>query len=439
MIDLKRLAEAGYREGIAKKGCPPEVVEAALAADAECRALRAQTEELRARQNAASRQIGAAAPDERPALIAAAAGLREALDELGGRLASAEDHLDEVVGRIPNPAHPSVPAGGEDEGQVLRVVGAAGPAPSLDHAELGEALGLVDVERAVRLSGSRFAYLMREAVMLELALVRWVMGRLVDEGFVPVVPPVLVRGETMEAAGFFPTERAQVYGVGSASEGSLAELYLVGTAEVPLAGLHFDEILAEGDLPARYGGFSTCFRREAGTYGRDTRGLFRVHQFDKVEMFSYAHPERSDAEHEALLGLEESILTDLGLPYRVVTMAAGDLAPPAARKYDLEVWLPSEGRYREATSCSNYTDFAARRARTRYRPSSGGTRLVHTLNGTACAVGRTLLFIFEHWQDAKGALVVPPVLAPLCGFDRVPPAGGGDDREAAGSGAGSEP
>ncbi|MGH9131560.1 MAG: aminoacyl--tRNA ligase-related protein, partial [Acidimicrobiales bacterium] len=209
---------------------------------------------------------------------------------------------------------------------------------------------------------------------------------------------------------------------GSGGSGGEAELFLVGTAEVPLAGLHFDEILAEGDLPARYGGFSTCFRREAGTYGKDTKGLFRVHQFDKVEMFCFAHPERSESEHEALLALEESILTDLGLPYRVVAMAAGDLAPPASRKYDLEVWLPSEGRYREATSCSNYTDFAARRARTRFRGSApgSGTRLVHTLNGTACAVGRTLVFMFEHWQE-DGALVVPPVLRPFCGFDRVEP------------------
>jgi seryl-tRNA synthetase len=423
VIDLKRLAEPGYREGIIKKGCPPETVDGAIAADALCRGLRAQVEELRARQNAASREIGAADPPGRPALIAAASGLRDELAVAEMALAAAESRLADVAGRIPNPAHPSVRPGGEEDGEVVRVVGAAGPPPASDHAELGEALGLVDVERAVRLSGSRFAYLMREAVMLELALVSWVMGRLVDEGFVPVIPPVLVREETMEVAGFFPTERAQVYGVGSATEGAPAELYLVGTAEVPLAGLHVGETLAEADLPLRYGGFSTCFRREAGTYGKDTRGLFRVHQFDKVEMFSYAHPERSDAEHEALLALEESILTDLGLPYRVVAMAAGDLAPPAARKYDLEVWLPSEGRYREATSCSNYTDFAARRARTRYRSSSGsgdGTRLVHTLNGTACAVGRTLLFIFEHWQEPDGTgLVVPPVLAPLCGFERV--------------------
>lgn len=420
MIDLKRLTDPGYREGIAKKGFPAERIEAAIAADSACRGLRARVEELRGRHNAASRAIGVADPGERSGLIATAQGLAAELALLEADLRAAEAVSAEAVAGIPNPAHPSVPAGGEDDGEVVRVVGEPGPPPGLDHAELGELLGLVDVERAARVSGSRFAYLMREAVMLELALVRWVMGRLVDSGFVPVIPPVLVREETMAAAGFFPTERAQVYGVGSASEGNLAEGYLVGTSEVPLAGLHFDEILAEVDLPARYGGFSTCFRREAGTYGKDTRGLFRVHQFDKVEMFSFSHPERSDAEHQVLLALEESILADLGLPYRVVAMAAGDLAPPAARKYDLEVWLPSERRYREATSCSNYTDFAARRARTRFRSCSfEGTRLVHTLNGTACAIGRTLLFIFEHWQS-NGTLVVPPVLRPFCGFDRVP-------------------
>lgn len=422
MIDLRRLADNDYRAGIAKKGTPLAVIDSVVAADGELRVLRARVEELRSRQNAASREIGAAPPDERPGLIAAAAGLRDELGKLGVELTLAEAHFEAQVAGIPNPAHRLVPVGGEDDGEVLRMVGAAGPPPPLDHALLGEALGLVDSERAVRLSGSRFAYLLREAVMLELALVSWVMGRLVSEGFVPVVPPVLVRESTMESAGFFPTDRAQVYGVGSAEPGSEdAELFLVGTAEVPLAGLHFDEILAESDLPLRYGGFSTCFRREAGTYGKDTRGLFRVHQFDKVEMFSFAHPDSSESEHEALLALEESILTDLGLPYRVVAMAAGDLALPASRKYDLEVWLPSEGRYREATSCSNYTDFAARRARTRFRgPGSGGTRLVHTLNGTACAVGRTLVFMFEHWQD-DGALVVPPVLRPFCGFDRVEP------------------
>src|SRR5207237_762374 len=288
--------------------------------------------------------------------------------------------------------------------RVARGVGAPPPAEAggRDHAEVGERLGFVDTERAARMSGSRFAYLMGEAVLLEMALVRWVMGKLVDEGFTPVVPPVLVRESMMEAAGFFPTDRSQVYEVDG------GELFLVGTSEVPLAGIHRRETLDEAALPRRYAGFSSCFRREAGTYGKDTRGIFRVHQFDKVEMFSYAHPATSWDEHEALLAIEESIVGGLGLPYRVIAVAAGDLGAPAAKKYDIEVWLPSEGRYRELTSCSNYTDYSARRLGARMRGAAGGgTALLHTLNGTACAVGRTLLFLFEHYQDDGGALPVP--------------------------------
>ncbi len=253
---------------------------------------------------------------------------------------------------------------------------------------------------------------MREAVLLELALVQWVTSKLVGEGFTPVVPPVLVREEAMEQAGFFPTDRSQVYEVDN------GELFLVGTSEVPLSALHRGEILPGDGLPRRYLGISSCFRREAGTYGKDTRGIFRVHQFDKVEMFSYADPATSWDEHEALLAIEESIVGGLGLPYRVVNIAAGDLGAAAAKKYDVEVWLPSEGTYRELTSCSNYLDFSARRLATRVK-GDAGNQLVHTLNGTACAVGRTLVFLFEHYQDADGGFTVPEVLRPYTGFDRV--------------------
>jgi seryl-tRNA synthetase len=427
VIDLRRLGEPQYRAGIEKKGCPVALLEQAVEADRAHRALQGEIESLRAEQRALSKAIGSSPPEERPGRIAAASVVKEKLGRIQPDLARVEATLTDLALRIPNPAHPSVPSGGEEDGEVLRQVGqVGGPPPPFDHADLGEHLGLVDTHRGVKVSGSRFAYLMREAALVELALVQWVMGRLVAAGFVPVVPPVLVREATMEAAGFFPTDRAQVYGAGSADPAAASgeeeerELYLVGTSEVPLAGLHMDEILDEADLPLRYGGFSTCFRREAGTYGKDTRGIFRVHQFDKVEMFSYAHPEQSWEEHEALLALEESIVAALGLPYRVVNMAAGELAMTAAKKYDIEVWLPSEGRYREVTSCSNYTDFAARRARTRFRPAEGGgTRLVHTLNGTACAVGRTLVFLFEHYQDEGGAFVVPDVLRPYCALERV--------------------
>ena len=296
----------------------------------------------------------------------------------------------------------------------VRVVGDTPAPPPLDHAAFGEAMGWVETDQAVQMSGSRFAYLMREAVLLELALVQWVMRTLVAEGFIPVAPPVLVREQAMEEAGFFPTDRSQVYEVDG------GELFLVGTAEVPLSALHRDEILAADTLPRRYLGMSSCFRREAGTYGKDTRGIFRVHQFDKVEMFSYADPASSWDEHEALLAIEETIVGGLGLPYRVMNIAAGDLGAAAAKKYDLEVWLPSEGAYRELTSCSNYLDYSARRLATRVKGESGN-QLLHTLNGTACAVGRTLLFLFEHYQEADGAFVVPDVLRPFTGFDRVEP------------------
>jgi len=415
MIDLRRLRdEPEYRAGIERKRVAPGLIDDLLAADAARRDALRLVEDLRTRQNAASKAIGKAAPEERPALVEAAGALKVELTEAEAMLTTAEAAARELALQVPNPADASVPDGGEDDGVVVREVGDRAAAPALDHAAFGEAMGWVETEQAVRMSGSRFAYLMREAVLLELALVQWVTTKLVGEGFTPVVPPVLVRGEAMEQAGFFPTDRSQVYEVDD------DELFLVGTSEVPLSALHRQEILLAADLPRRYLGISSCFRREAGTYGKDTRGIFRVHQFDKVEMFSYADPATSWDEHDALLAIEESIVGGLGLPYRVVNIAAGDLGAAAAKKYDVEVWLPSEGAYRELTSCSNYLDFSARRLSTRVK-GDGGTQLVHTLNGTACAVSRTLVFLFEHYQDAGGGLSVPDVLRPFCGFDRVPP------------------
>ncbi len=415
MIDLKRLrGEPEYRAGVERKRVRDGLLDELLAADDARRSVLTEVETLRARQNAVSKEIGKASQSERPAKIEAAAALKADLGRIEPVLAHAEEAVRGLALQVPNPAHESVPDGGEDEGEVLRIVGETMPPPPLDHAELGERMGFVESARAAEISGSRFAYLMREAVLLELALVQWVMSRLVAEGFTPVVPPVMVRESTMEEAGFFPTDRAQVYEVDG------GELFLVGTAEVPLSVLHRGETLDADALPLRYGGFSPCFRRESGTYGKDTRGIFRVHQFDKVEMFSFCRPDRSWEEHEALLAVEEGIIGGLGLPYRVVNIAAGDLGAAAAKKYDLEVWLPSEGRYRELTSCSNYADYSARRLGTRVR-DGGRTVPVHTLNGTACAIGRTLVFIFEHYQQPDGGLAVPDVLRPICGFDAIPP------------------
>ncbi len=416
MIDLRRLRDDdGYRQGVLAKGIDASVVEKLLKLDETHRATRTETESLRAESNAASKDIGRAAPEERDAKIAAAGELKARLGELEEQLASVTTELDDLTLHIPNPAHETVPIGDEDDYRVEKVVGDTPPEPTFSHGELGEHLGIVDTKRAVRMSGSRFAYVLGDAVRLQFALVQYALNKVMAHGFVPVVTPVLVREEMMELAGFFPTDRNQVYAL------EADELYLIGTSEVALAGMHREERIDEEDLPIRYAGYSSCFRREAGTYGKDTSGLFRVHQFDKVEMFSYAHPDRSWDELELLRDLQEEIVGGLDLPYRVITVASGDLGASAAKKYDLEVWLPSEQRYREVTSCSNYTDFSARRMSTRMKPAakdgvkSDGNVLVHTLNGTACAIGRTLLYIFENHQQSDGTVVVPEVLRPYCG------------------------
>ena len=419
MIDLRLLRDdESYRQGAISKGAAPELIDRLLAADTSRRQARSSAEALRAESNAASKEIGRAAPEERQAKIEAAGELKQRLTEAEAALTTAEAEVDELALTVPNPAHPSVPVGGEDDFETVTVVGETGPPPAHDHGALGELLGIVDTERAVRMSGSRFAYLMGDAVRLQFALIQWTMDKLAAHGFVPVVTPVLVREEMMELAGFFPTDRNQVY------ELEADGLFLIGTAEVGLAGLHRQERVAEADLPLRYVGYSSCFRREAGTYGKDTSGVFRVHQFDKVEMFIYSHPDRSWEEFELLRQLQEEIVGDLGLPYRVINVASGDLGASAAKKYDLEVWLPSEQRYREVTSCSNYTDYSARRMSTRMR-GDGGTELVHTLNGTACAIGRTLLYIMENHQQDDGVVEVPEVLRPYCGgLEKiVPPSG----------------
>ncbi len=413
MIDVRRLADDDYRRGVLRKGADADLVDRVAALDADRRVRQTTVEGLRAEANQASKEIGRSSAEERPARIEAAGQLKVQLSDLESSLAALTDELDALAVTIPNPAHESVPSGGEDDFEVLTVVGETVPAPPFDHAEYGERMGWVETTRASVNSGSRFSYLMGEAVLLEFALVQWVMTQLVAEGFTPVVPPVLVREELMVEAGFFPTDRHQVY------ELDQDGLFLIGTSEVALAGLHREDRFDPAVLPRRYAGFSTCFRREAGTYGKDTRGMFRVHQFDKVEMFSYASPERSWDELEVLRSLQERIIGGLGLPYRVIVVAAGDLGAPAAKKYDCEVWLPSEGRYRELTSCSNYLDYSARRLKTRVK-TEAGSELVHTLNGTACAVGRTLVCLMEHAQQPDGSFLVPEVLRPFCGFDHIP-------------------
>jgi len=416
VIDLKRLRdEPDYRAGIERKRVREGLIDDLLAADDRRRVLLGEVEALRAEQNAASKAISKVSPEERPAKIAAATELKERLGAIEPELDALETEVRSLALTVPNPCDADVPSGGEDDGEVLRTVGEQIPAPALDHADYALKMGWIETEHAVEMSGSRFAYLMREAVLLEFALVQYAMQTLMKHGFVPVVTPVLIREQAMEQAGFFPTDKSTVYEVDG------GELYLTGTSEVPLSALHAGDKLDADALPLRYAGFSSCFRREAGTYGKDTRGIFRVHQFDKVEMFVYADADQSDAEHERILGIEEEIISGLGFSYQVVKIAAGDLGAPATKKYDVEVWLPSEGAYRELTSCSNYRDYSARRLGTRANvPGGKDNRLVHTLNGTAVAVARTLLNLFEYYQQPDGSFVVPEVLRAYVGADVIP-------------------
>lgn len=414
MIDLRALRDdPAIRLAIERKRVSPELIDEVLALDREHRDLQQAVEQMRARQKAASKAVSGADPDDRAGLVAKASELKQELQVGEAALNEITARLNDLALQIPSPADASVPDGGEDDGEVLRTVGDTPPPPPMDHGQFGSALGFIETDHAVGASGARFASLMREAVFIEFALVQWALQQLRDEGFVAVVPPTLVREEAMVEAGFFPTDRNQVYAV------EADELFLVGTSEVLLASLHRGERLPPSQLPARYSGVSSCFRREAGTYGKDTTGIFRVHQFDKVEMFSFVEPSESDAEHERLLAIQEKLVGALGLPYRVVNIAAGDLGAAATKKYDIEVWLPSEGRYRELTSCSNYRDFSARRLDTRVEGAKGqANQFVHTLNGTACAVGRTLVFCLEHYQR-DGEFIVPEVLVPFTGFESV--------------------
>jgi len=406
MLDIKLIREdpEPFRKALARRDLAKRVDEL-LEADERRRELTKRVEELRAEQNRASKAIGGAQGDERQRLIQEVAKVSAELKELEPQLAEAETALSLLLAATPNLPHPSSPDGFTEEDAVeVRRNHEAPPTFDFepkDHADLGAALGVLDVERGARTSGSRFVYLLGDLVFVQFALMRSAMDILAEKGFLPVIPPVLVRDEAMYGTGFLPTDAVNIYRTAE------DDLYLVGTAEVPLAALHLGEVLDEADLPVRYAGYSTCFRREAGTYGKDTGGMFRVHQFDKVEMFSFTTPETSWDEHEYLVSVEEEVLGKLEIPYRVVNIAAGDLGGAAAKKYDIEVWLPGQQRYRELTSCSNTTDYQARRMQTRVRRSDGTLETLHTLNGTATAIGRTLIAILENHQQADGSVLVP--------------------------------
>jgi seryl-tRNA synthetase len=410
MIDLK-LARANadiFREALARKGAAA-TFDDLLAADRAWADATGKREDARAEQ----KQLGKPSSQEE---IDRARELKATLQRLDEELAAAEAERRRLWDAVPNPPHPSAPDGEtDDDAELVRTWGSPPDFPfePKDHVDLsGDA---IDLERAARVSGSRFVYRKGDVALVELALYRFALDRLVAKGFEAVLPPVLVREDAMYGTGFFPALREDVYAVPE------DDLFLAGTSEVALAALHMGDELA--DLPIRYAGYSTCFRREAGAAGRDTRGMFRVHQFDKVEMFVFCLPEESETEHERLLAQEEEIIQELGIPYRVMNIAAGDLGPSAAKKYDVEGWFPAQGRYRELTSTSNTTDFQARRLNIRFRRDRS-LEHVHTLNGTA-VTARALIAIMENFQDEDGSIAVPEPLVELgapakLGSDRAP-------------------
>jgi seryl-tRNA synthetase len=397
----------------AARGASVDVVDQAVAADAARRSAITSFEALRAEQNAFGKTVAKAPKDEKAALVQQAQALAAKVKEAQATVTAAEDTFNSVVRAIPNVVLPDVPAGGEDDFVTLRTVGTK---PEFDfepkdHADLGESLGIIDIARGVKVSGSRFYFLRGMGARLEIALMSLGLDRAVQHGFEPLITPTLVRPETMAGTGFLGEHAAEVYRL------EADDLYLTGTSEVALAGFHAGEILqfpSGDDQALRYAGWSTCYRREAGSAGKDNRGILRVHQFNKLEMFAYVHPDQADAEHQRLMSYQESMLQDLGLHYRVIETAAGDLGTSAARKYDLEAWVPTQGTFRELTSTSNCTTFQARRLDIRYRTDSGKTAPVATLNGTL-ATTRWLVAILETHQQPDGSVVIPEVLRPYLG------------------------
>ena len=417
MIDLKLVRDDpdAVRRSQRDRGEDPALVDALLAADAARRAAISEADTLRAEQKAASKLVGAAAPEERAGLLDSAKELAAQVRRAEARQADAEAAFTAAHQAIPNVVSPGVPAGGEDDYAVLEVVGEP---PAIDgprdHLELGEALGLIDTERGAKVSGARFYFLTGRGALLQLGLLQLAMRLAADNGFTPMIPPVLVRPEVMSGTGFLGDHAEEVYRIESDN------LYLVGTSEVPLAGYHSGEILDLSSGPLRYAGWSSCFRREAGSYGKDTRGIIRVHQFDKVEAFVYCRPADAAAEHDRLLDFQRRMLALIEVPYRVIDVAAGDLGASAARKYDCEAWVPSQQAYRELTSTSNCTTFQARRLATRYRDDNGKPQIAATLNGTL-ATTRWLVAVLENHQQPDGSVRVPAALVPYLGTEVLAP------------------
>ena len=382
--------------------------------DESRRALKFESEKLRAEQKKLGKEIASASEKEKVILLEKAEKISDKVKSLSEETQQKDEEFFDAWIKIPNIVNSSSPVGktDEDNKEIKKVGEPKNIKNPMTHLEIGENLGLIDVERASKISGSRFSYLFGDLVKIQFNLVSYTLNKLSEKGFNPTIPPVLVRENALFGTGFFPDDSDQVYEVQN------DDLFLVGTSEVSLAALHTDEIIDMKNLPLRYAGYSTCFRREAGTYGKDTSGIFRVHQFDKVEMFSFCDPEKSNEEHEQILAIEEEILKDLEIPYRVVDVCTGDLGASAAKKYDIEAWIPSQKKYREVTSCSNTTDFQARRLNMRTKNEDGNT-ILHTLNGTALAVGRILIALLENNQQPDGSVMFSDDLGQILGVNKL--------------------
>ena len=382
--------------------------------DESRRALKFESEKLRAEQKKLGKEIASASEKEKVILLEKAEKISDKVKSLSEETQQKDEEFFDAWIKIPNIVNSSSPVGktDEDNKEIKKVGEPKSIKNPMTHLEIGENLGLIDVERASKISGSRFSYLFGDLVKIQFNLVSYTLNKLSEKGFNPTIPPVLVRENALFGTGFFPDDSDQVYEVQN------DDLFLVGTSEVSLAALHTDEIIDMKNLPLRYAGYSTCFRREAGTYGKDTSGIFRVHQFDKVEMFSFCDPEKSYEEHEQILAIEEEILKDLEIPYRVVDVCTGDLGASAAKKYDIEAWIPSQQKYREVTSCSNTTDFQARRLNMRTKNEDGNT-ILHTLNGTALAVGRILIALLENNQQSDGSVTFSDDLGKILGVNKL--------------------
>jgi seryl-tRNA synthetase len=407
------------RASLRTRGANEGLVDTALAADQARRDAITAFEALRAEQNVIGKDVAKASGAEKEALLASVKKLSDAVKDASAKVTEAEEAAATALGALPNIVIDGVPAGGEENFVTLKEVGttASFSFEAKDHLDLGEALGIIDMERGVKVSGSRFYFLKGAGALLEMGLMQLGMKVAVEQGFTPLVPPTLVKPEIMQGTGFLGEHSAEVYHLGE------DDLYLTGTSEVALAGYHSGEILDLSAGPLRYAGLSTCYRREAGSYGKDTKGIIRVHQFQKLEMFSYVDPSDAESEHERLLALQEKMLQSLGLAYRVIDVAAGDLGSSAARKYDVEAWVPTQGAYRELTSTSNCTTFQSRRLNVRFRrDKDAGTEPVATLNGTL-ATTRWIVAILETHQQADGSVVIPEILRPYMGGASVISAG----------------